>query len=363
MLPYFILFGLIAVPAIVSDRWTVAQTHRSRLWYQSAILILAIGLRTEVGGDWYVYLRIFRYCTAGNFWDALAVGVSDPGYGLINWIAGELGFGIWAVNLICALIFTWGLRTFCRAQTNPALAMLVAVPYMCIVVAMGYTRQSVALGLIMAGTVAYQQNRIVRFLLLLLIATAFHKSAIIVAPLFAFANAKNRLLIFLALVLTALVGYYVFLASSVEVLFANYIGAQYQSGGAPVRAAMNVAAAVVLYVYRKNLPFAEGERRLWYVFAIAGIGFAAMLLFSPSSTAVDRVALYILPLQVVVFSRLPDIHWQKGVRSLAFKAAVIVSSLLVLIVWLELGNASYTWIPYRNYLWLPNSYVPKYHHG
>ena len=362
MLPYFLLFALIAAPAIVSGRLKGMKSQRSRLWYQSAILVIAIGLRTEVGGDWYVYLRIFQFCASADLWTAITVSVSDPGYGLVNWVAGQLGLGIWAVNFICALIFTWGLRSFCRAQSNPALAMLVAVPYMCIVVAMGYTRQSVALGLIMAAAVAYQQNKIFRFLVLLIIATSFHKSAIVVAPLFAFAGARNRFMIFVAVVLTALVGYYIFLSGSVDKLLTNYVAAQSQSGGAAIRAAMNVAAALVLFLYRKSLPLTDGERRLWFAFALAAIGCAILLLFSPSSTAVDRIALYLLPLQIVAFSRLPDIHPEQGARSLGLVVGVVGYSLMVLIIWLELGNASWAWIPYQNYLWLPNSYVPKHHH-
>ena len=43
---------------------------------------------------------------------------------------------------------------FCLAQADPWLSVLIAIPYMVIVVAMGYTRQAVALGILMVGLAA-----------------------------------------------------------------------------------------------------------------------------------------------------------------------------------------------------------------
>lgn len=40
---------------------------------------------------------------------------------------------------------------FARSQPDPWLAVLVAVPYLVIVVAMGYSRQAVAIGILLAG--------------------------------------------------------------------------------------------------------------------------------------------------------------------------------------------------------------------
>jgi hypothetical protein len=65
----------------------------------------------------------------------------------------------------------------------------------------------------------------------------------------------------------------------------------------------------------------------------------------PSSTAVDRLALYALPLQVVVMSRLPIL-----IRSeFAGKALIISYCSAILFVWLNFGANAMGWVPYRAY--------------
>ena len=83
----------------------------------------------------------------------------DPGYLIIQWVSEYFGWGIIGVNVICALIFSIGLSVFCRSLPRPLLALSVSIPYLVIVVAMGYTRQGVALGLAMIGLVALARNQ------------------------------------------------------------------------------------------------------------------------------------------------------------------------------------------------------------
>jgi len=180
MLPYFALFGFFAVPAVTTA--TKAAGARDRgLWLGALVLVLAIGLRLEVGGDWYVYLRLFRGLQTAELGTVL--GNSDPAYSLVSWTVAQLGLRIWAVNLVCAAIFTYGLISLARLQPNPWLALLVSVPYLVIVVAMGYTRQSAALGLLMVALSHQVRGNPLRMIVSLLIAAAFHKSAVITIPL------------------------------------------------------------------------------------------------------------------------------------------------------------------------------------
>ena len=68
-----------------------------------------------------------------------------------------------------------------------------------------------------------------------------------------------------------------------------------------------------------------------------------MVLVSPSTTAVDRVALYVLPIQIAVLSRVPG-----GLLSeFTGKLAVIGYSLAVQFVWLNFAAHADYWVPYR----------------
>jgi len=69
---------------------------------------------------------------------------------------------------------------------------------------------------------------------------------------------------------------------------------------------------------------------------------------SPSSTAVDRVALYMLPMQMVVFGYLPDVIG-RGKLTRGPILLVLVYYGLVEFVWLMFATFSYAWVPYRFY--------------
>ena len=89
-------------------------------------------------------------------------------------------------------IFAIGLVFFCRNLPRPWLALAVAVPYLVIVVAMGYTRQGVALGLAMLGLVALGKKGTGWFVFWVMLAATFHKTAVLLLPLAALAAAHNR---------------------------------------------------------------------------------------------------------------------------------------------------------------------------
>ena len=71
---------------------------------------------------------------------------------------------------------------------------------------------------------------------------------------------------------------------------------------------------------------------------------------SDSSAAIDRLALYLLPLQLVVFSYLPDAFTNdKELKKLIILFIVSYYG-LVLFVWLNFGVHSQEWLPYKNIL-------------
>src|SRR5574340_825738 len=105
------------------------------------VLTLLIGFRHEVGGDWFNYIHHYELNYYLSFWEA--VKRFDPAHGAINWLSYYVDWGVYGTNLVYGAIFSLGLIAFCRAQPRPLLALAVAVPYLVVVVAMGYSRQGV----------------------------------------------------------------------------------------------------------------------------------------------------------------------------------------------------------------------------
>ena len=109
------------------------------------------------------------------------------------------------------------------------------------------------------------------------------------------------------------------------------------------------AVPAVLYLSRQRaferiLPGA----RMWFWFSIASLILLAILFISPSSTAVDRIALYMLPLQLVVFSSLPETRGPQSTNQ-TLVVLIVIYYAAVQFTWLNFAANSGAWIPYRFY--------------
>jgi hypothetical protein len=348
MLIYWALFGFFAVGALLTT-FTAgrAPSWRPMLAVGAVLTALLIGLRYNVGADWPNYEFMFSYARQATFERVLELG--DPGYQLLNWLVKRSDWQIWVVNLVCGALFSWGLFRFCKAQADPWLAALVAVPYMVIVVAMGYTRQAVALGILMAGLASViRGGSTTRFALFTVGAALFHKTAVVAFPLVALSSRRNRFLNLLIAVAASVLLYDLFLGDAMDQFVQHYIKTGYSSQGAFIRVVMNIVAALVFWIAGHRLQFSEIERTLWRNFSLAAAGFLVLLFVLPSSTAVDRMSLYVMPLQIAVLARVPLMFRAQ----LAGKAAVMAYLALVQFVWLNFAQHASYWVPYRFFpLW------------
>lgn len=352
MAPYWFLF---LAPAWLAVNRLRPVGSASRRWPGGwrlvfVLLVLMIGLRHEVGGDWFNYFEHIESAGYQTLPEALASG--DPAYSFLNWVAAQAGWGPYFVNTVSAAVFSWGLVVFCRAQPRPWLALVVAVPYLVTVVAMGYTRQGVAIGLAILGLVALSERRLLRFVLFIALAATFHKSAVVLMPLAVLANTHRRAWTVLWVGVSSAVFYVALLQASVEALTASYIGAEYQSQGAALRIAMNAFPATVFLLFRRRFAMPDADRVFWTWMSLGALGFIGLLAVSPSSTAVDRMALYWIPLQLFVLSRLPNALGKPQGLNPLLVWAVVAYSAAVLFVWLVFATHSYAWLPYQFYPWV-----------
>ena len=347
MLPYWFLFTLCAAGAVQYRTDLRRPVQGGPVLVIIGLLILAmVGLRYEVGGDWINYVTIFNDLRYADLNEAIAEG--DPGYTALSWLALRIGADIWFVNLICAGFFTWGLVRFTRQQPNPWLALCVAVPYLIIVVGMGYTRQAVAIGFMLAGMSEFRRHHsMLRFGVYIVAGALFHKTAIIVLPIVAFAATRNRwIMIGLGGVLGAVL-YYMLLNAEIDTLMTNYVEAEYDAQGAAIRVSMNVIPAVTFLIFQRRFGMDDFDRQLWRNFSLAALGALVLLIVSPSSVVVDRLALYLIPLQLVVFSRLPFAFAKGGTPNGLLTIGVIAYSAAVQFVWLTQATHADYWLPYK----------------
>jgi hypothetical protein len=315
---------------------------------------LVIGFRIEIGCDWDGYLQLYNnFRTHGNFGDLIIADSTwftlfnwDPGFIGITWISAKLGFGVYGINIACGALIVFGLSAFCRKMPLPWLAWLIATPYFLTVVSMGYSRQATAVGLVFWSLSYLIDNRQSKFIVMVLLAALLHKTAIFLLPIgiLRWLVQKPRFLLpgsilfFLAIMWVA------------PYLASYLVKSPYYSGGAPVRVLMNGLPAILLILLRKQWQGPKFDySNIWFLIALASI--ASIFLVWFASTAVDRIGIYLLPIQVYVWSNLPSLSIVKD-RGLSRT----VTALIVLLygsthfVLLNFAYHQVCWVPYRNLL-------------
>jgi hypothetical protein len=372
MIVYWLLFMLFALGAILAMRQAAMPAYvearngtptaansavatvrdsQKALLFAALVPIVLIGFRYQVGTDYPNYVEIFDRIARLSFSSSLRE--ADVGYAALNWAVAQIGGGLWLVNLVCGILFTYGLIQFAKEQPNPWLAIVVAVPYLVITVGMGYSRQAVAIGMAMVGLAAISRGSFAKFVFYVLLGALFHRSAVILIPIITMAYSRNRLLSIATGLLGSLLGYYVLTSGGgYERLQESYIThALAESQGAVFRLAMNIPPAVLFLLYMRRFSPDDHQRMTYAIFSVgAFISLLLLIVFPRSSTPIDRMALYVIPLQLFVFSRAPSVFANgQGVPSGPLTIGIILYSAIVEFVWLNYAAFAHDWIPYRFY--------------
>ena len=354
VLIYWAMFAVPAVFALVEPTGARAATsarlraRASFLWLLVAFaLVIIIGLRWETGGDWGNYDRLVQ----SALWTDNPYGLlGDPGFRLITRLAAESSYGMLVVTMVSGLVVTAGLVRFCLAQPRPWLCLAVAVPYFVVVMGMGYIRQGMAVSLLLMALLAVQKGSVVRFIGWVLAAVMFHSTALIFLPLALF---MARIHPFARLLLLLGAGAVLAIAATGErtgLLFTNYVEQEMTSSGALVRLAMTALPGAILLYWRARFDLAPSERWIWMMLSAGGLAALALVLVFPTSTAIDRLGLYLLPLQLFVYARLPDALAGNERTARVLAIAVVALYAAAFYVWLNYAvNVEY-WLPYRFFL-------------
>jgi hypothetical protein len=341
-----VYWALFAWPAAaLLSRQRAAPGLSLAIWVATVVVFaVLIGLRDQVGGDWGSYQRQYLRIAGLDFLDALLYGRTDPGYAALNWVASRVDGGVHLVNTVCALVFMIGVSVFCRRQPLPWLALLVAVPYLIVVVAMGYTRQSAALGFVLVALVALQDGRLRAFVVLISAGALFHKSAVLLLPFAALAVTERRAWTAVWVGTVSVLMAALLLLEHRDALWRAYVTAGMVSEGGSIRVTMNAIPALMLLAFRRALTPPGTERNLWCWIAVFAL--AMLPLVAVASTAVDRLALYFLPIQAFVYARLPLLFAEPARRSIIV-FAIVGGYALVLWVWLNFAVHAPNWLPYQ----------------
>ena len=366
MITYLSLF-LIPILATILPIKFKSNTNYNLMICFALICTFLIGFRYQVGGDWGVYEKYIIGANAVNFQAML--NTKDPGYMSFLWLSSYLGLGQIGINLFCASIFMYGVHRLCTKQPYPWLAYLVAFPYLITVVGFGYTRQSLAIGLLFLIYSLWQEakkNYKIKIILIILLGSLFHKSLLLFLPII-FIEKKgfliNKKILLLSLPVIIFLAYYysIYLQqiwkfyvvqSQLHTTIANAKNLSI-SYGSSIRSYMNIPACILFFIFFKKFYYFN-DRRLLAIASIFSIVFVFMTPFA--STLLDRLGLYLIFFQIIVYSRIPSFIKDKYV-SLLYVYGLTFFHILVFFVWFNYSYSSIAWKPYQLTLFKPTYYI------
>jgi len=318
-------------------------------------LTIFIGLRHQVGGDWGAFLKHFKTLKERSFRDNLLT--MDPGYVLLEYISYYLGLGIYGVNTLCGIIFLlcffYFIKTF---NIRLPYALLIAYPYLIMVVVNGYSRQGVAIGLGMVFWALLYKDKVLKSVFFLILSALFHKTALILSLLYIKnLRLKLRFKYIISITISCIVFllFFKFFQDRFEHFINYYFIKKMHSTGAIIRILINILAGMLLVIFSKQYKKLYDDYNINFLVFIISVAMLCLAIFQKTTTVADRLLLYFYPVQIIIFPRILYLllHTEKN-RALAPLYLFCLISLYtgILFVWLLFAVHRNYWIPYDNLL-------------
>jgi hypothetical protein len=349
MLIYWVLFLIPAAMAVTApERDWPGFSSRG----QAIIAVIFAGVyvavsfaRYEVGADWYAYEQMYVAVLQENLADSLSI--TDPIFSFLLWISAQIGGDVYWVNAICSLILVSGVLRVAKLTREPWLAIAVSVPYLLIVVGFGYVRQGAAIGCLLWAISTIDRRQYSRTLGLVIIASGLHSTAIVLGPVIAFAAANRNKLAVLGLTSIAAVSVALLAERASYHVAAHYIDIEMSSSGALVRLLMVLLPSLLLLARWSVVDSPYRLRMIWLGMSLASFVALVALWLTPSSTLIDRMALYLTPVQLYVFGELRRLIGLSRSSTLLVRMLGLAIGAAVMMIWLNFATHASDWVPYE----------------
>lgn len=326
------------------------RLSRARSGYPVLLVLLFLfsAFRFQVGCDWFGYLNQFEVFGQLSLSEVMAT--REPIWTAIIMAQVRLGLPYPWLNVISSALFFFGIHKMAQRQADPLGFLVLLFPILILNMPMSGIRQGAAIGIMALAFLAFIDRRLVRFVVLVLLAAGIHASAVVFLLLAPMVNGKlsrGRMLLSLLL---AIPGAIALLGSDAGLTAAGrYVSSGLDAAGAAYRVSLLVLTALwfLLFLRRKWLATFPAE----YKIAVIGslIMLSLVFLLAVSSVIADRLSYYLVPLQVMILARLPFLPMRNG-QALAIVAPYI-GLFLVLLVWTGLSSLfAQCYLPYQTWI-------------
>ena len=359
MLAYITPLIFLSVLAVLENSNRLSNIISNKIFYFSLALffIIFIGLRYEIGCDWFRYLKMldkFSYLSFNeilkfNFFNTSSETIQELGHVVITIFSRN----IYVLNTIYASIFIAPLFFFCSRLNRVYLALLVSYPYFIIVVGMGPIRQAACISILMLSFLYVQNKRYISHFVATILSVLIHQfsiifNALLLIPILPRLN-KNKLSknnILFAILLISIIAYSL---PSYVVKFYFYITLPNEIM-APAKGAfyvwiINFIPALIFLLNRTKFKLQDNLKKVIIIFSIFEILLLPLVFLK--SVIAYRLILYIFPSSILITTKIPDIKLFK-IESHYVVKSIILLSFLNLIIWTNYAHHAYCWLPYKN---------------
>jgi hypothetical protein len=311
--------------------------------------IFIIGFRSEVGGDWQQYLYHFNSTNNLPLLKFNFELTGDIAYLLLVKISVFLNSNIILVNLFSAIIVMFAIKFFCEKQKNKFISLLILYPYFILIVIMGYNRQGIAASIILLSIVFFFNRRIFLLIFSLLLATLFHKTALLAFSLLLLypKNLYNRKIIASSIISAIVIFnlyFFIFYDSINRIIYFFIIDPHFSSDGVYLRLLYFFIPIIIFILLRDKFKISKYEDRL-IVFSSLIILISSPLIITYSSL-IDRILIYFTFLQVLIF-----LNFYAQIKILKFKTIfhlfIAVFYYFYIYIWFSYSSYSEWWLPYK----------------
>ncbi len=344
MLPYNISFIFIFLISFLIDNLPISL--KKILYFILFIfLLLFVGLRHEVGGDWFSYIWYIQ--DLKTYPEKIFTFRSDWGFNGLLYLLFNVEYNIYIINIFCAFLFIGSLFLFAFNQNKPILVLFVALPYIINVIGMGYTRQSVGYAFLIFSILALQKNKNLLFFVLIIIGSLFHKSLILFLILY-FVNFNFNLKGITLLIVLASISFVliIYKLDTIQFYIYHYLGEgkHLSSTGTVFRYLINLIPCLFILYYGTNFLTNKSEKKILSLLIL--FTFSGLLFYQYAPTAFDRMGLYLTIVQLYFYSNLDLIIKNNFFRKFVY---LFMYSFYFTInyVWLNFSTYKNEWVPYN----------------
>ena len=328
------------------------QTQANRRAYIALLVFLCVfvGFRYETGTDWPAYREMFNSHEQYSY--AEVITKADPGFGILCKALNSAGYTYHAMNLCASSIFFAGLHVLARRQNDPLGFLVLTFPILIINMPMAGIRQAMGIGMMCVAFCAFNDRRIGMFVFMTVFASLFHSSArvfLLLAPLVTGQYSNRRLLLAGFLALPGL--YALSVSSAAEVLIARYVKETAPQASGAIYRTLLLFFTGVWFVFYGRKPW---NRTFPYDYKLVLLGSLLILTLLPmimvSTVVADRFGYYLIPIQTMIFARLPFLM-KKSAHSQLMSLTPYIGLFIFFATWTHLSwifDVAYN--PYQSWL-------------